>query len=232
MNNIRDDHQVYWNDVADKVIGESGEITYNFYKHQQIMHRLLKFPYFSGTVLEIGCGFGMIGYNLRNICSTTYIGIEISDHYVKHCQDVLKLDVRQHSVEYLPIEGNTVDYIFSFDVLEHIDPNDRSKAYHELGRVLKPDGTMLINNPAAENGSGHNPAYEFGFNLNDLHVLLEVTKLKLTQLERFRINIQQENNRVGWWDYEWMVLQRLSQQRLERTSSQDEQQEHDQGKTP
>lgn len=216
---IREEHQKYWNKVCNQAIREEGGLIYNFFKLQQILHRLFRFPFWDGKIMEIGCGAGVIGLNLRNVCNVDYMGIEISDEYIKHCTEFYKLNVQKATVTDIPIMPGSVDYVFAFDVLEHIHPDDRYKAYSEIGRILKQDGTMLINNPVAETKSGHDASIEFGFDLRDLYVLLDLTGLKLTQIERYRI-VANLNGGKDVRDYEWMVLQRMTKKSSEEILNQ------------
>jgi len=48
----------------------------------------------------------------------------------------------------LPVRGDSCDYLFALDVLEHLPDDDA--AIKEWARVLKPDGRMVINVPALD----------------------------------------------------------------------------------
>ena len=61
--------------------------------------------------------------------------------------------IRHESLTNLSINDESIDYILSFDVLEHI-PNYRS-AIHECARVLRPGGQMLFSVPFCIDSNDH-----------------------------------------------------------------------------
>lgn len=47
----------------------------------------------------------------------------------------------------LPLQSRSVDLVFSYSVLQHIDRARVQRAFHEIARVLKPDGRCIIQLP-------------------------------------------------------------------------------------
>jgi SAM-dependent methyltransferase len=66
------------------------------------------------------------------------------DYYIKHKKPELedKIDFFTGVGEVLPFDDESVDFIFSFDVFEHVQ--DVEKVVKECKRVLKKDGLLLV----------------------------------------------------------------------------------------
>ena len=47
----------------------------------------------------------------------------------------------------LPFRSNSFDYVFSYNVLQHLDREEARFVLSEVGRILKPQGTSLIQMP-------------------------------------------------------------------------------------
>ena len=83
----------------------------------------------------------------------TQYGKVTSVEYDKDCCDFLKtqlnMEVINASVTNLPFEHNLFDMVCAFDVIEHVD--DDQKAVNEMIRVCKENGTVFITVPAFMN---------------------------------------------------------------------------------
>ena len=100
----------------------------------------------SGTVLEIGSGEG---YGLMELApkSDHYIAV---DKYETLISEELKeknnITFIQSEVPPLDsIEDNSIDFVVSFQVIEHI--KDDEQFLHEIHRVLKPGGKVILTTP-------------------------------------------------------------------------------------
>jgi SAM-dependent methyltransferase len=98
----------------------------------------------SDTVLDLGCGYGEF---LNHVRSAKRIGVDLNPDSPKHlAQDVV---FQQGSVcELSPIEDNTVDVVFSSNLMEHL-PGKREveQMLREARRVLKPGGQLMLMGP-------------------------------------------------------------------------------------
>ncbi len=118
-----------------------------------------------GRVLEIGCGAGGIIYDLAQK-GFTCVAVETSDkarrlaEYINHdnnnVQVYPEIDPKWHQ---------EFDYVFSFEVLEHIEEDEA--ALQQWTSLLKPGGKMIISVPADPNRwnasdiwAGHYRRYE------------------------------------------------------------------------
>lgn len=100
------------------------------------------------SIMDIGCGDGSLLYQYRNRYSHL-IGLEYSAERLRQAETNLaglKFTALQGSAEdIVQLPNNSVDRIVTADVIEHIP--DVYAASHEMFRVLKPGGDLVINTP-------------------------------------------------------------------------------------
>lgn len=100
------------------------------------------------TVMDIGCGDGSLLWQFRNRYRHL-IGLEYSAERLRQAEANLS------GLNFTPVQGsaedmatladNSIDRIVTADVIEHIP--DVYAAAHEMFRVLKPGGQLVINTP-------------------------------------------------------------------------------------
>ncbi len=95
--------------------------------------------YLSGKTLDLGCGLGDF-VKFR----TNTIGLDVNPNNVDYCNS-LGLNVRLMGEDVIPFGPNEIDSINFDNVLEHIENPD--PLIHEIKRVLKPNGTLLVGVP-------------------------------------------------------------------------------------
>ena len=173
----------YWNDVANKTINTNNNtIKENVGKKRQIIQKLLEFNFADNWILEIGVGNGFIGSIIKKInfgCS--YRGIDISPRFVKTAKLFGGLNVREGRITDIPFSDNIFSVFFLFDVMEHIRPKDRIKAYKEIKRVGKDKIMVFLNNPLSV--SGHDKDFDFGFSDVDLTEMAVELNLRLAKID-------------------------------------------------
>ncbi|MFC3645980.1 class I SAM-dependent methyltransferase [Planctobacterium marinum] len=125
--------------------------------------RLEKLGFYNANkVLDAGAGFGQWSIALAEL-NTSVESIEFSDMRVITAQKIFELlnkrnvRIQKGSVESLPYENNSFDFVFCYGVLFL---TDWKQSLRELARVLKPGGRMYIN----MNGDGW-----YDFLENSLH---------------------------------------------------------------
>lgn len=132
-------------------------LRYNPYLHSRYIAPLrlarLAAGSVGGTVLDIGCGDGVMLYELERI-GATGIGLDME-------ADGLALSARKlkaHNVprpqlvcgdaEGLPIATGTCDFVFALEVIEHL--NNVEAFLGEVRRILKPGGWFVVTTPQAK----------------------------------------------------------------------------------
>lgn len=110
---------------------------------RKIVRRIFKFKK-QGRFLDIGCSAGFILEAAREKGFETY-GVEISPHGLRHAREQLQLNVMDGYLQDIHFPEGSFDVIVMYDVLEHLP--DPAKIFHEINRIMKPDGLMEIWTP-------------------------------------------------------------------------------------
>jgi SAM-dependent methyltransferase len=95
-------------------------------------------------ILDAGCGSGRNMVELAHHGIVT--GVELSGTSVQLARDRGVGEVLEGSVMDMPFEEGSFDLTVSLDVIEHLE--DDVGALHELRRVTKPGGALLVTVPA------------------------------------------------------------------------------------
>jgi SAM-dependent methyltransferase/uncharacterized protein YbaR (Trm112 family) len=112
----------------------------------------LRLPIGHGKILlDIGCNWGRwsVAASQRGY---KVIGLDPSLGAVMAARRVcLDLNVDAQFVvgdaRFLPFRTESIDYAFSYSVLQHFSKDDAKKALHQIRNILKEDGTCLIQMP-------------------------------------------------------------------------------------
>lgn len=113
---------------------------------RKIVLNLLQEPS-SPTILDAGCGTGALLKLIENTNPESKLfGIDLSTICCSIAQNKSKAQILVGSIEKLPFPDNKFDIVICLDVLEYF--SDPRTAISELVRVLKKDGTLVINVPA------------------------------------------------------------------------------------
>ena len=148
-------------------------------------------PRKGSLVLEIGMGNGLfIKELLKNTSNLKYIGLDFSQTMIdeaielnQNFIDKKKVSFIHGSIESLPFEDNSIDYITTTNTV-YFWPNLYENA-KEIYRVLKPNGKILIGYRSKELMDQIELA-NFGFNKykkNEIETLLKNTGFKKTETE-------------------------------------------------
>jgi SAM-dependent methyltransferase len=98
------------------------------------------------SLLDAGCGTGgMLDVIRQNFSDADLTGIDASSHAVElAAARNLNATLRPANVHHLPFAENNFDFVLSLDVLSHAGVDD-ALATHEMHRVLRPGGRLLLN---------------------------------------------------------------------------------------
>jgi len=140
------------------------------------------------VILDVGCFVGThINILSKKYPECKFIGYDISQEYINlaktaHgsqnasfvCDDVLKTK---------KLESNSIDHIFFFEVLEHVDcPRSFIELFH---RLLKKDGRLYLSTPSA---------------LGITNVMLNIRNRSLKYIETEPRNTGTEKDHIYIWD--------------------------------
>jgi len=122
---------------------------------------------FESTILDIGCGCGRFAHHLRDYrfksetFTGKYIGIDIDDEMLIWCRQnfdaerfefhrstqtskVYGDDVGRSSYYVLPVDDESVDFVFSTSLFTHLLEDDLTNYCRESYRVLKKGSSMAM----------------------------------------------------------------------------------------
>jgi len=130
-----------------------------------------------GIVLDAGCGSGYGTFFLaKNSNIKAIVGVDISSQAINFARKYFKannLHFWKMDVRNLKFKDNYFDAIISFDVLKHLSETDQEKSIHELRRVLKPEGTLIIGCPNAKVSMKNNPFHLKELTMSEFQHLLQ-----------------------------------------------------------
>jgi ubiquinone/menaquinone biosynthesis C-methylase UbiE len=110
--------------------------------------KLKKFiPLNKSVIVDFGCGKGEILKEMALLNpSARYIGVDISEKALGQAkQNFPQGEFYKENEENIPLGDNSVDFVFSSEVIEHI--YDTEKTIIEIARILKSGGQLLLTVP-------------------------------------------------------------------------------------
>jgi 2-polyprenyl-3-methyl-5-hydroxy-6-metoxy-1,4-benzoquinol methylase len=135
-------------------------ISENNFTYQTIIKIFNKYIKQNDTVLDIGCGVGVLSLYYGNKCKLV-TGIDISNKVITLAIKSAKILYLDNSVKFKTLNfpddylKDTFDKIIFSEVLEHIF--NESKALIAISKMLKHDGKLIITVP-----STNSPLYKMG----------------------------------------------------------------------
>jgi GT2 family glycosyltransferase/glycosyltransferase involved in cell wall biosynthesis/SAM-dependent methyltransferase len=115
-------------------------------------HRYLYASQFAAgkVVLDIACGEGY-GSDWLARTAKQVIGVDVDPQKVRHASSKYlrpNLEFRQGPAEVVPVEGREVfDVVVCFETIEYLWAGQQKNCLREVGRLLKPDGVILVSTP-------------------------------------------------------------------------------------
>ena len=129
-------------------------------------------------ILNVGAATGATSEMLSKYGKVT--SLEYDEFCCKFLKEKTGIEAINASLTELPFENNSYDMICAFDVIEHIE-ND-NKAVEEIYRVLKPKGKYFITVPAFQSLWSNHDVVNHHFRRykkKQLNKLIESTNLKI-----------------------------------------------------
>ncbi|MGH9445650.1 MAG: glycosyltransferase, partial [Terriglobia bacterium] len=123
------------------------------------VHRSLPFP-FNGRVLDVGCRESYMAFEVSALGFESW-AVDIREPVIKFPGvRFLRADIRSS-----PFDAESFDVVIALSTIEHIglifyenanlDEEGDAHALHEIHRVLKPDGVLLLTVPFGRRGRTH-----------------------------------------------------------------------------
>jgi ubiquinone/menaquinone biosynthesis C-methylase UbiE len=127
------------------------------------------------TILEIAPGFGRWTQFLAGLCKRLIV-VDLSSKCIDACRqrfrDTTHIEYHVNDGRTLPmVADGSVDFVFSFDSLVHVDAEAIESYLSELGRVLKPGGTGFIHHSNVAERAGRPSIDRFLASPHRLHAL-------------------------------------------------------------
>ena len=136
----------FWDDLIKERVDETSSITKDRIKTVMKMLELHK-----GKLLDVGFGHGLLEKSIDKTNFKLY-GIDISKVAIdRMISRGIKGEFIIGSILKIPFNNNFFDFVMALEVLEHISPSDTFQALHELKKVLKEKGLLIISVPLNEN---------------------------------------------------------------------------------
>ena len=160
------------------------------------LRRLIPDPSNGSRLLDIGCGLGYLTEVLGDNFFSVGMDYDSSALYINTARG-LKNMVQGDAVV-LPFKEQSFDVVICSEVLEHLPGDFDEKALHEMTRILKSGGNLLITVPALEGlrsesvlrNLGHDDPegmeyhYRKGYARKDLEKMVNrIPKLKLKKIK-------------------------------------------------
>jgi ubiquinone/menaquinone biosynthesis C-methylase UbiE len=190
----------YWDHVALEVVdlNKLKVKSDNFYKRRVILKKLLDFDFIHKSILEIGIGFATIAECLQAAYHRTinYQATDVSKVFCDFCFQKYGIPVKQAEVTELPYPDASFDWVFAFDSLEHVRPEQRLAGYAEINRVMKNDACVVLNIPL--DVSYHDKSFDHGYTYLDFVELLKVTNSRLAQFNVYGIQYVNMVRQFAW----------------------------------
>ncbi|MBD9435069.1 methyltransferase domain-containing protein [Pseudoxanthomonas sp. PXM03] len=151
---------------------EGGEI-----RHEHFHRYAWVAPLVAGkAVLDVASGAGY-GSAMLAKTAASVVGVDISPEAIEHARAAYpqsNLSFMEGSASELPLADASFDVVVSFETIEHL--LDQEQMLAEIGRVLRPDGVLVISSPNKEVYSElsglHNEFHVKELQWNELDALL------------------------------------------------------------
>jgi 2-polyprenyl-3-methyl-5-hydroxy-6-metoxy-1,4-benzoquinol methylase len=124
-------------------------------------------------VLDAGCGIGYGAGLLKHAGAAEVVAVDLSEAVIEVARQEVPEGVvcEVADVRSLPYPANSFDLAVCFEVIEHVDEQDR--VLDELTRVLRPDGLLLISSPNHDRYVPGNPHHRHEYVPSELREALE-----------------------------------------------------------
>ncbi len=131
--------------------------------------------------LEVGAGDGALTKAVAPHVGTAY-ALEVSREIAAHLDADPSVELLVPRGGEIPLADDSIDFAYSYQVVEHLHPDDARAQFRELSRVLRPGGAFLCITPNRLSGP-HDISRHFDREATGLH-LCEYTLGELSEALR------------------------------------------------
>jgi ubiquinone/menaquinone biosynthesis C-methylase UbiE len=103
-----------------------------------------------GNWLNIGVGEGILEKKVTKNKEKDVYGLDITIEGLLHAKSYSNFSPICGSVNNLPVKSNSIDTVTCLEVIEHLLPEQTFYALHEIRRILKKKGSIIISIPINE----------------------------------------------------------------------------------
>lgn len=118
--------------------------------------------------LEIGCGDAAIAFAVAGGVGTAY-GLDVTDALIDFAKAPKNFKFLPTGGVEISLPTDTVDIAYSYQLMEHLHPDDAIDQLKEIYRVLKPGGRYFCITPSRVTGP-HDVSGYFGYDATGLHL--------------------------------------------------------------
>ena len=174
----------------------AGEIAYEHWHRYAFARRLVE----GKRVLDVACGEGY-GSALLGTVAASVVGLDIDMASIDRARlayaDGKRIRFIAASCTGLPLPTASIDVVVSFETIEHLSAADQLQMLIEFGRVLAPDGLLVISSPNKRLYSDER-GYANPYHLHELY------RDELARLLSRRFPAQRwYHQRLGYWSGIW-----------------------------
>jgi predicted TPR repeat methyltransferase len=103
-------------------------------------------------ILDLGCGYGAILYELRSLGYAQLTGVDVSPEQVQQARELGFGDVHRQEISAFLAKTPDAAYdtIIAFDVFEHFAKQQIFDLFEQAHRLLPPGGRLIFHAPNAE----------------------------------------------------------------------------------
>ncbi|PKO14910.1 MAG: hypothetical protein CVU39_12600 [Chloroflexi bacterium HGW-Chloroflexi-10] len=101
-------------------------------------------------ILEIGFGTGLTFLNLKDMYQNIHgldLTVDVNPIHKLFLEHGVDTQLQNGSVLSMPYEDNYFDTVLLISIMEHLKPDELTKAFQEIHRVLKPGGQVIYGVP-------------------------------------------------------------------------------------
>jgi SAM-dependent methyltransferase len=157
------------------------------------MRNIRSFLRSDSAFLEIGAGSCALATEVTKFVSKVY-ALDITERNIQKSQLPKNFEFVLSDGRSIPIQGNSIDIAYSYQLMEHLHPDDAMEQLRNIHTALAPGGIYICDTPNRLGGphdvSRHFDRVATGFHLKE-YTITELSNLfKLVGFSKIRIHVR------------------------------------------